>query len=387
MAWLLTSIALVLLMTPGVALLYGGMNRLKGALNVIMMCLAATGVVTVLWVLYGYSVSLGGDSLGGVIGDLSKLGLAGVTSGNDLAFVAFQMMFAIITTALIAGAISDRTRYVSWVVFTVVWVSLVYLPVAHWVWGEGGWLNSLGVLDFAGGTAVHINAGAAALALALVLGRRLDWPSQEIRPHNVPLMLVGGALLWFGWFGFNAGSALAADDVAALSALNTQIAAGAGVLGWIVVEWIRHRPTTLGAVSGAIAGLVAITPACAFVEPLGALAIGAVAGVACAVVVGLKYRLGYDDSLDVVGLHLAAGVIGSLLIGLFATDGGLFYGDGLEQLGLQALGVAVVTAYSCGVSFVLGKVIDKLIGFRVPPEVELEGVDLHEHAEVAYATT
>jgi len=400
-AWILTSTAMVLLMTPGLALFYGGMTRSKGVLNMMMMCFGAIGVVSLLWVCYGFSIAFseeaGGDSVGGWFGDLSAAGMRGLLEGGEpggvpvLAFAAFQMVFAIITTALVAGAVADRARFASWLVFAVVWASVVYFPVAHWVWGASGWLgDGLGVLDFAGGTAVHVNAGAAALALALVLGRRIGWPRERVKPHNLPLVLLGAGLLWFGWFGFNAGSALAADGTAAVALVNTQVATAAAVLGWIGVEWIRYgRPTTLGAASGAIAGLVAITPACAFVEPLGAIAIGLVAGVLCALAVSLKFRLRYDDSLDVVGVHLVGGVVGSVLIGVLAVEvlageRGLLYGGGPGLLGIQVLGVLAVAAYSFAMAWLIGTVIDRTMGFRVTPDAETEGVDIHEHAEVGY---
>jgi ammonium transporter, Amt family len=400
-AWILMSTALVLLMTPGLALFYGGMTRAKGVLNMMMMCFGAIGVVSLLWVAYGFSIAfseeVGGDSVGGWFGDLSAAGMRGLLETGEqgglpiLAFAAFQMMFAIITTALIAGAIADRARFGPWLLFAVVWSTVVYFPVAHWVWGASGWLgDGLGVLDFAGGTAVHINAGAAALALALVVGRRIGWPRETMRPHNLPLVLLGAALLWFGWFGFNAGSELAANGITAVAMINTQVATAGAVLGWIVVEWRRNgKPTTLGAASGAISGLVAITPACAFVEPLGAIAIGLVAGAVCALAVGLKYRLGYDDSLDVVGVHLVAGVVGSLLIGVLAVEvladeRGLLYGGGAGLLGIQAVGVIVVAVYSFAMAWLIGTLIDRTIGFRVNAEVEAEGVDIHEHAEIGY---
>jgi Amt family ammonium transporter len=399
-AWILTSTAMVLLMTPGLALFYGGMTRSTGVVNMMMMCFGAIGVVSLLWILYGFSIAfgeqVGGGSVGGVFGDLTAAGLRGLLDDGQegglpvLAFAAFQMMFAVITTALIAGAIADRAKFAAWLVFAVVWSTLVYFPVAHWVWGDSGWLGKLGVLDFAGGTAVHINAGAAALALALVVGKRLGWPRETMRPHNLPLVVLGAALLWFGWFGFNAGSQLAADGVAAVALINTQVATAAAVLGWMGVEWLRSgRPTTLGAASGAIAGLVAITPACAFVEPLGAAAVGLVAGVLCALAVGLKYRFGYDDSLDVVGVHLVGGGVGSLLIGVLAVEAlagerGLLYGGGAALLGKQAIGVVAVAVYSFVVAWLVGTVIDKIMGFRVAPHAETEGVDLHEHAEIGY---
>ncbi|MFI7081557.1 ammonium transporter [Micromonospora sp. NPDC049903] len=395
-AWILTSAALVLLMTPGLALFYGGMTRSKSVLNMMMMSFGAIGLVSLLWVFYGYSIAFG-DDIGGITGDLSYLGLRGMlesgTEGGipDLLFAGFQLMFAVITVALISGAIADRAKFGPWLLFAGLWATLVYFPVAHWVWG-GGWIGELGVLDFAGGTAVHINAGAAALALALVLGRRVGWPKDKFKPHNLPMVLLGAALLWFGWFGFNAGSAGAADGAAAVSLINTQVATAAAVLGWIVVEWLRDgKPTTLGAASGAIAGLVGITPACAFLEPLGAIALGLIAGAVCALAVGLKYKLKYDDSLDVVAVHMVGGIIGSLLIGFLAIEvlagegnAGLLYGGGIKLLGLQTIGVVAVLAYSFVVAYIIGFAIEKTIGFRLSPEAEVEGIDNAEHAESAY---
>lgn len=395
-AWILTSAALVLLMTPGLALFYGGMTRSKSVLNMMMMSFGAIGVISLLWVFYGYSIAFGED-IGGVTGDLSMAGLRGMlesgTEGGipDLLFVAFQMMFAIITVALISGAIADRAKFGSWLLFAGLWGTLVYFPVAHWVWG-GGWIFELGVLDFAGGTAVHINAGAAALALALVLGKRVGWPKEKFKPHNLPMVLLGAGLLWFGWFGFNAGSAVAANGAAAISLINTQVATAAAVLGWLVVEWLRDgKPTTLGAASGAVAGLVGITPACAFLEPLGAIALGVIVGVVCALAVGLKYKFKYDDSLDVVAVHMVGGIIGSLLIGFLAVEvlagegnAGLVYGGGVDLLGRQAVGVVAVMVYSFVVAYIIGFAIEKTIGFRSSAETEVEGIDAAEHAETAY---
>ncbi|MEU4568453.1 ammonium transporter [Micromonospora sp. NPDC023956] len=401
-AWLLISSAIVLLMTPGLALFYGGLNRSKGVLNMIMMSFSAMGLVSVLWLFYGFSMAFGTDQ-GGVIGDVGQyLGTKTFMAETDLwgetgiplyVFMAFQMMFAIITVALISGAISDRAKFSGWLLFAFGWATLVYFPVAHWVWGGGFIGAKLGALDFAGGTAVHINAGAAALALVLVLGRRLGWPKEAMKPHNVPMVALGTGLLWFGWFGFNAGSELTADATTAIAFLNTQVCTAAAVLGWLVVEKIRDgRPTLVGASSGAIAGLVAITPACAFVAPWAAVLLGVVAGAVCALAVGLKYRLGYDDSLDVVGVHFVGGWIGCLWIGLFGTssvsslvaDEGLFYGGGVTQLGVQALSALIVTVYSFAVAFALGFVIQKTIGFRVSAEDEVNGIDITEHAESGY---
>ncbi|MGW4893458.1 ammonium transporter [Kitasatospora sp. NPDC004240] len=401
-AFVLISAALVMVMTPGLAFFYGGMVRAKSTLNMLAMSFISLGIVSVLWVLYGYSLSFGPDAGAGLIGNLDFLGMRGI-GVTDLtgtipvtAFSAFQLMFAIITPALISGAIADRAKFAAWGLFIALWVSLVYFPVAHWVFffdgGNGGWLGDRnGVIDFAGGTAVHINAGVAGLALCLVLGKRVGFRKDPMRPHSLPLVMLGSGLLWFGWFGFNAGSALAANGVAAMALVNTQVATAAALLGWLVFEKIKHGAfTTLGAASGAVAGLVAITPACGSVSPLGAVAIGLIAGVACAAAVGLKYRWGFDDSLDVVGVHLVGGVVGSLLIGLFATGGvgqsakGLFYGGGLEQLGKQAMGVAAVGAYSFVLSWLLGMAIHKTVGFRVAEEVEVAGIDQAEHAESAY---
>lgn len=400
-AWVLVASALVLLMTPGLAFFYGGMVRVTSVLNMLMMSFACIAVVSVLWVLYGYTLAFGADTGGGLLGDFAHLGLAGTLTGTSgsvptLAFASFQLMFAIITPALISGAVADRAKFGAWVLFTALWVTVVYFPVAHWVFffdhGRGGWIGDrLGALDFAGGTAVHVNAGAAALALALVLGRRVGWPRMPMRPHNLPLVLLGAGLLWFGWFGFNAGSALAADGQAATAFMNTQVATAAAALAWMAVERVREgHCSALGIASGAVAGMVAITPACAAVNPLGAVAVGALAGSACAFAISLKYRFGFDDSLDVVGVHLVGGAVGSLLIGLFATStvthgaSGLFYGGGLAQLGRQAVAVAAVGGYSFGMSYGLGKLVDRAVGFRVAEHAEVSGVDVAFHAEPAY---
>ncbi|MFD7749576.1 ammonium transporter [Streptomyces sp. NPDC059698] len=398
--FLLICSALVMLMTPGLAFFYGGMVRVKSTLNMLMMSFISLGIVTVLWVLYGFSLAFGSD-VGSVIGwsfDYVGLGGIGVTELWDgytipvYVFAAFQLMFAVLTPALISGALADRVKFTAWALFVVLWVTAVYFPVAHWVWGSGGWLFEMGVIDFAGGTAVHINAGAAALGVILVIGKRVGFKKDPMRPHSLPLVMLGAALLWFGWFGFNAGSWLGNDDgVGAVMFLNTQVAAAAAVLGWLIYEKLRHGAfTTLGAASGAVAGLVAITPAGGSVSPLGALAIGALAGVLCAMAVGLKYRFGYDDSLDVIGVHLVGGVIGSVLVGFFATGGvqsdaqGLFYGGGLEQLGKQVLGVVAVLAYSLAVSALLALAIHRTIGMRVSEDDEVSGIDQVEHAETAY---
>ena len=414
-AWVLTSAALVLLMTPGLALFYGGMVRAKSVLNMMMMSFGALGLISVLWVLYGYSLSFGDDIGGGLLGNLDFVGLKGLLSAAPLggvegeaagipplAFVGFQAVFAIITVALISGAIADRARFAAWMVFAGIWATVVYFPVAHWVFAFdgvtagadslGGWIaNDLKALDFAGGTAVHINAGAAGLALALILGKRIGFGKEPIRPHNLTLVMLGAGLLWFGWFGFNAGSAVAANNFAAVAWTNTMVAPGAASLAWLLTERLRDgHATSLGAASGVVAGLVAITPAAASVSPMGAIAVGAIAGVLCALAVGLKYRFGYDDSLDVVGVHLVGGLAGTLLIGLFATADapaavdGLFYGGGFDQLWRQAVGAFAVLTFSFVVTLVIGKVVDVVMGFRVSGEEEITGVDITTHAESAY---
>jgi Amt family ammonium transporter len=398
-AWILASSALVLLMTPGLAFFYGGLVRAKSVLNMMMMSFIALAIVPVLWVLYGYSMAFDTDLGSGLLGGFDKVGLQGVTmdslSGTlpEYVFVGFQVMFAVITVALISGAIADRAKFGAWAVFVAVWVSLVYFPVAHWVFafddGNGGWIaDRLAAIDFAGGTAVHINAGVAALALAFVLGRRVGFKRDPMRPHNVPFVLLGAGLLWFGWYGFNAGSAVGANGLAGLAFVNTTVATSAAILGWLLVEVVRDKhATTVGGASGAIAGLVAITPACAAVSPMGAIAVGLVAGVLCALAVGLKYKVGYDDSLDVVGVHLVGGLVGCLLIGLLATDGGLLYGDGLDLLGKQAIAVGAVLAYSFVVTLIIGKLIDLTIGFRVSEEEEVTGIDSAQHLETGYDFT
>ncbi|MFJ5736041.1 ammonium transporter [Streptomyces microflavus] len=392
--------ALVMLMTPGLAFFYGGMVRVKSTLNMLMMSFISLGIVTILWVLYGFSLAFGSD-IGSVIGwssdyvGLSGIGITELWDGTTIpvyVFAAFQLMFAILTPALISGALADRVKFTAWALFIVLWVTIVYFPVAHWVWGSGGWLFDLGVIDFAGGTAVHINAGAAALGVIFVIGKRIGFKKDPMRPHSLPLVMLGAALLWFGWFGFNAGSWLGNDDgVGAVMFLNTQVATAAAVLGWLAYEKLRHGSfTTLGAASGAVSGLVAITPAGGSVSPLGAIAVGAIAGVLCAMAVGLKYKFGYDDSLDVVGVHLVGGVIGSILVGFFATGGvqsdakGLFYGGGVDQLGKQVVGVVAVLAYSLVVSGLIALVLHKTIGMRVSEDEEISGIDQIEHAETAY---
>ncbi|MDR8410683.1 ammonium transporter [Nonomuraea sp. 3-1Str] len=402
-AWMLTATALVLLMTPGLAFFYGGMTRAKSVLNMMMMSFVAIITVTIAWVLYGHSLAFSDNSMSWLnqfVGGLDHVGLQSLvntatkddgTGMPSLVFSAFQLTFAIITVALISGAIADRAKFGAWVLFSFIWATIVYFPVAHWVWGTG-WLNTLGIEDFAGGTVVHINAGAAALALALVLGKRKGWRKEPMRPHNLTLVLLGAGLLWFGWFGFNAGSELAVDGTAGLAFMNTQIATAVAAGAWLVVEKMRDgHATSLGVASGAVAGLVAITPACGFVDPWAALLIGLIAGAVCAYAVGLKYKLNYDDSLDVVGVHLVGGVIGAVSLGFLAAypfleqqNKGLFYGGGLTQLGLQVLGPVAIGGYSFIVTWVLGKIIDKVMGFRVPEDQEVTGIDITTHAETGY---
>ena len=402
-AWMLMASALVLLMIPGLAFFYGGMVRVKSVLNMMMMILGATFIVGILWMIYGYSMAFGASyGQGGLLGNVTEyFGLESLMADDPEAslpamiFVAFQAMFACLTVGLIAGAIADRTKFNAWLIFAAIWATLVYFPVAHWVFNldpeNGGWIAKLGVIDFAGGTAVHINAGIAALALAIVIGARLGWPRTPMKPHNLTLVMIGAALLWFGWFGFNAGSEVAADNTAAVVFLNTFVATCAAGIGWLVTEKIRDgHATSLGAASGIVAGLVAITPACSAVSPLGATIIGLIAGVLCALAVGLKYKLKYDDSLDVVGVHLVGGLVGTLLIGILATEAapagvnGLLYGGGFDQLGKQAIGAFAVLFYSLILTFIIGYLIKVTIGFRVSEDVEVSGVDLEEHAESAY---
>ncbi|MFI2432088.1 ammonium transporter [Streptomyces sp. NPDC018693] len=397
-AWPLAATALVLLMTPGLALFYGGMVRTKSVLNMLMMSFVSIALVTVVWLACGYSLAFGEDVGAGLIGGLDFAGMSGIGPDSvqgtvpTLLFATFQLTFAIITAALVSGAIADRAKFSAWMVFVPLWALLVYVPVAHWTWGPGGWISTrLGALDFAGGLPVEITSGASGLALALVLGPRLGFKKDAMRPHNLPMVMLGAGLLWFGWFGFNAGSALGANGLAAAAFLNTLAAGCTGLLGWLFVEQKRDgHPTTLGAASGAVAGLVAITPSCGSVSLLGALVVGLAAGAVCSYAVSWKFKLNYDDSLDVVGVHFVGGVIGTLLIGVFAekamTGGveGLLYGGGLTQLGKQAVAVVAVGAYVFAVTYGLGKLIDKTMGFRASEEQEHTGLDLTVHAETAY---
>ena len=411
-AWILASTALVLLMTPGLAFFYGGMVRTKSVLNMMMMSIITIAIVSVLWVIYGFELAFGYKAESAWYGNISFSGLGsqvneftnngGVYPIPVLVFAAFQLMFAIITPALISGAIADRAKFSAWAVFVAIWTTVVYFPVAHWVFAFGnkvgdtvtgtGYLAGKGIEDFAGGTAVHINAGAAALALAIIIGKRHGWRKDPMRPHSLPLVMLGAGLLWFGWFGFNAGSSLAANGIAGLALMNTQVATAGAIIGWLLVERIRNgHATSLGAASGAVAGLVAVTPACAFVAPWAAVVIGFVAGILCSLAVGLKYIFKIDDSLDVVGVHLVGGIWGSLSIGIFGSSAvnsigldGLAYGGGTELLMKQLLGVGLVFAYSFVATLIIGFAIEKTMGFRIKRESELEGIDLVEHAESAY---
>lgn len=403
-AWLLASAALVLLMAPGLAIFYGGMVRSKSVLNMMMMVLGALAVVTVVWVLVGYSIAFGDDVTLGLFGDPTQyLGLDGLVVADPEAriptilFALFQGLFGVITVGLIAGAIADRTRFGTWLVFCAVWTVLVYAPVAHWIFdfsaGDhvGGWMaNELGALDFAGGTAVEINSGAAGLAAALVLGRRIGFGREPMKPHNLTLVMIGAGLLWFGWFGFNAGSALGANHLAAVAFVNTLLAGCTGLLAWLAVERIRDgHATSFGAASGVVSGLVAITPSCGTVTPMGALVIGIAAGAICALAVGLKYKLGYDDSLDVVGVHLVGGLVGTILIGFLASSDvtavdGLLYGGGADQLGKQLVASGATLVFSFVMTAIIVWVLEKTIGFRVAEDDESQGVDLVLHAETAY---
>ena len=407
-AWVLASGALVLFMTPALAIFYGGMVRAKSALNMMMMSFAAIGVTTIIWVLYGYSLAFG-KSHSGIIGGFDHLGLASTLDqvvgpeGHQipvLAFAMFQLTFAVITVALLSGAIADRAKFGSWVVFVAVWITLVYLPVAHWAFasqnGNGGWIvDKLHALDFAGGTVVEINSGAAALALAIVLGKRDGFKRDPMRPHNMPLVLLGAGMLWFGWFGFNAGSALSAGSLAATAMINSQIATAVAAMTWIAYEKKRDgKATTLGVASGAVAGAVAITPACGFLNPLGALILGLIAGVVSAWAVTRKYKFGYDDSLDVVGVHGVGGVLGMLAIGFLATisaneagANGLFFHGGATQLGRQVIALIAAALFSFAATWIIATVIQKTIGFRVYRDDELNGLDTTFHAESAYDIT
>jgi Amt family ammonium transporter len=396
-AFVLIATAMVMLMTPGLALFYGGLVRKKNVLATTMQSFITLGIISVMWLAYGYSLAFGPD-VGHVIGNLDYAWLknVGLEPGPysetipDLLFCAFQLMFAIITPALITGAFAERMKFPAFLAFTILWSTFVYLPVCHWVWGKGGWLGAMGALDFAGGTVIHINSGAAALVAALVLGKRKGYGRDSMHPHNLPMTVLGAGLLWFGWFGFNAGSALSAGPIAVLALMTTQIATGAGALTWIIAEWkVQGKPTTLGAASGALAGLVAITPGAGFVTPVSALIMGAVAGVICYLAVIAKSKMGYDDSLDVVGVHGVGGIWGALATGIFASSAVNPAGSGLldgnpHQLMVQATGAGATIVYSVIVTFILLKIIDVTIGLRVSSDDETQGLDLTQHSEVGY---
>jgi len=398
-AWILMSSALVMLMTPGLALFYGGMVRSKNVLGTIMQSFIALGVITVQWVLYGYSLAFGPD-LAHLIGSLEWVGLRGVgldpfpeysTAVPHQAFMIFQMMFAVITPALITGAIAERFKFKTYLLFLVLWATFVYDPLAHWVWGVGGWIRNLGALDFAGGLVVHVSSGVAALAAALTVGRRKGYGEEPMPPHNLTMTLLGTGLLWFGWFGFNGGSALASGTLATNAFVVTHIASASAALSWMIVEWIRRgNPTVLGAASGAVAGLVAITPASGFVGAVSAILIGLGAGGLCYFAISLKGRFGYDDSLDVVGVHGVGGTWGALATGFFASksinpagDNGLFFGN-VSLLGVQALSVFSAWVYSFGMTWLILKLLDRAVGLRVAEEHEINGLDLSQHGERGY---
>ena len=404
-AFLILCASLVLLMTiPGLALFYGGMTRTKSVLNMMMMSFGAMGVVGLIYVLYGYSMSFGSENIGGIIANpFEKFGLAGTDTisnpfgyegyGNipELAFVGFQLTFAVITVALISGAVADRVKFSTWMVFSALWVTFAYFPIAHMVWGggllsgDGPFASIAAPIDFAGGTVVHINAGIAALVLALVIGKRKAFGTEAMRPHSLPLVMLGAGGLWFGWFGFNAGSAFTADGLAGLAWVNTTTATAAAMLGWLLTEKIRDgHPTSLGAASGIVAGLVAITPAAGSVSPVGSIFLGLIAGILCALAVGLKYKFGYDDSLDVVGVHFVGGLTGTVLIGFFGTETGLFYGGGVSQLLVQIIIALVAIAYSAIVTLVIALIIKSTIGWRITEAEEVSGIDSAEHGETAY---
>jgi Amt family ammonium transporter len=397
--WILISSALVMLMTPGVALFYGGMVRRKNLLSTMMMSFVCLGLVGLLWVLYGYSLSFGADH-GGFIGGFNFLGLMNVgqepsavyaTTVPHLGFMIFQAMFAIVTVALISGAIVERIKFSSLCVFSALWLTLVYAPVAHWVWGNGGWLAKLGVLDFAGGSVVHLNAGISALALVLLLGRRRGFPQDAMAPNNIPLVVLGAGLLWFGWFGFNAGSALTAGGLASSAFVATNTAAASAAFTWMIISWIYRRPTILGTVTGAVAGLATITPAAGYVSPLAAVPIGIVAAIVCYYTMLLiKTKLGFDDSLDVFAVHGVGGILGMLFVGVFASlsvnpagADGLIAGSSIQLL-KQLVGIVTVGAYAFTVTWVLGKVVGRTMGLRVTPSEETVGLDLSQHGERPY---
>jgi len=394
---MLVATALVMFMIPGLALFYGGLVRSKNVLSTVLQSFICLGIVSLIWLFYGYSLAFGPD-IAGVIGNFDWMFLrnVGLSTGHysdsipHLLFCAFQLMFAIITPALITGAFAERMKFSAFILFTILWTTFVYLPVCHWVWG-GGWLGNMGALDFAGGTVIHINSGAAALVVAFMIGKRKGRGPETFAPHNIPMTVLGAGILWFGWFGFNAGSALSAGETAVMAFFSTQIGAGSAAISWVIIEWLlRGKPTALGAASGAVAGLVAITPAAGFVGPVSALIIGLIAGILCYLALMLKDKFGYDDALDVVAIHGAGGFWGALATGLFATtsvnpDGanGLFFGNP-NQLVIQFVGALAVIVFSIILTAIIVKIIDMTIGLRVSDEEEVQGLDLSQHSEVGY---
>ena len=424
-AWVLICSAMVLLMTPALALFYGGMTRSKSVLNMMMMSFGAMGVVAVVYVLWGYSMSYGGEDVALLFANpfdmfgLTDVAMDDAGAGTTFPTVAFQMTFAIITAALVSGAIADRVKFSSWMVFVPIWVTLSYFPLAHMVWG-GGFLSdaaggladlvfpgdgaaAVAPIDYAGGTVVHINAGVAGLVLALLIGRRLGFGKQPMKPHNLTLTMLGAGLLWFGWYGFNVGSFIAPEEFpyggfsdlghalageGGLVWINTTVAAAAAILGWLVVEKVRDgRATSLGAASGVVAGLVAVTPACGSLSPVGSIVLGVVSGGLCALAVGLKYRFGYDDSLDVVGVHLVGGLVGTVGIGFLATSGGVLYGDGVKVLVVQTLVALFAMGWSAVATLLVGLLVKVTLGWRISDEEEVDGIDFAEHGESAYDLT
>ena len=391
-AWILTSAALGRFMAPGLALFYGGMVRAKNALNMLNMNMWCLGIVPVVWVLVGFSLA-SGDSGRSWLGDLSVIGMKGINDAEGIATFAFLMTFACITPALISGAVADRMKFSAWMIFVPVWSLVVYAPVVYWIYGADGWIFNLPAHDFAGGTAIHVNAGAAALALAIVLGKRSGWPQNRPAPHNVPFVMLGAGILWFGWFGFNAGSALAADGAATQAFVNTFIAGAAGMVAWMVIEMAKTgKVSTIGMASGIVAALVAITPAAGFVGSMHSFVFGALAGAICFFAIEAKFRFGFDDSLDVVGIHFVGGAVGGIVLGFMADasavpggefENGVFFGGGI-LLWNQILSIAVVTAFSFVATYVIAKVMDKTIGLRVTESTEMTGLDVSDHGEAAY---
>ena len=396
-AFMLVATALVMFMTPGLALFYGGLVRSKNVLSTVLQSFICLGIVSLIWLFYGYSLAFGPD-IAGVIGNFDWMFLrnVGLSTGPysdsipDLLFCAFQLMFAIITPALITGAFAERMKFSAFILFTIFWITFVYLPVCHWVWG-GGWLGNMGALDFAGGTVIHINSGVAALVVAFMIGKRKGRRPESFTPHNIPMTVLGAGILWFGWFGFNAGSALSAGETAVMAFFTTQLGAGSAAISWVIIEWLlRGKPTALGAASGAVAGLVAITPAAGFVGPVSAVIIGFVAGILCYLALTLKGKFGYDDALDVVAVHGVGGFWGALATGLFATtlvnpDGanGLLFGNP-NQFVIQFVGASAAIVFSIVVTFIICKIIDMTVGLRVSDEEEVQGLDLSQHSEVGY---